>query len=521
MRRVTSVTGFLSLLLIFVCRAQGGDWPTFGHDPQRTGWAVDERSLSPDTVPNLELKWKTKVDNQGSMLFALMAPVVAVDVSTRLGVRDVVYIAGKEGKVFALDSESGELIWEWEVLSFARPNNLGLQGTLYCPNGVNATPTFDERTGILYTLAEDGALYGLDMGSGKVRFGPVQFVAPFAKSWSLNLVEDKIYTTLAQGCGGGLGGFYSMDISDRHHPVVRQLLLSNTTTGGIWGRGGPVIGEDGRVYGSTADGPTDRRLGDYSNAVVAASLDELHLEDYFLPHNWWEIYREDLDYGSASPVWFGWRDYSLLASGAKEGVLYLLDADSLGGKDHQTPLMAGIKLGNDPKSSTSHGIYGGLSMWRDEEGDSWLYVPLYGAASESAPEFPIGHGDTPDGSVMAFKVVPHGETTKPALEPVWVSANFKVPDPVAIANGVVFVLETGENPDQQGEWNTIGEIGGRFANTKPAVLHALDARTGEELYNSGDAMDTWVHFSGLAIAEGRIYSVDYDSNVYCFGLKGK
>ena len=241
---------------------EGGEWPTFGHDPQRTGWAVDERSLSPETAPNLELKWKTKVDNQGSLLFALTAPIVAVDVSTRLGVRDVVYVAGREGKVFALDSDTGELLWEWEVRSYALPNNVGLQGSIYCPNGVNATPTFDKRSGILYTLAEDGALYGLDMGSGKVRFGPVQFVTPFAKSWSLNLVGDTLYTTLAQGCGGGLGGFYSMDIRDRHRPVVRQLLLSNNTTGGIWGRGGPVIGENGRAYGSTADGPFDRDLSE-------------------------------------------------------------------------------------------------------------------------------------------------------------------------------------------------------------------------------------------------------------------
>ena len=498
---------------------EGGEWPTFGHDPQRTGWAVDERSLSPETAPNLELKWKTKVDNQGSLLFALTAPIVAVDVSTRLGVRDVVYVAGREGKVFALDSDTGELLWEWEVRSYALPNNVGLQGSIYCPNGVNATPTFDKRSGILYALAEDGALYGLDMGSGKVRFGPVQFVTPFAKSWSLNLVGDTLYTTLAQGCGGGLGGFYSMDIRDRHRPVVRQLLLSNNTTGGIWGRGGPVIGENGRAYGSTADGPFDRDLGDYSNSVVAVSLDELELVDYFTPHNWWEVFRYDLDYGSASPVWFGWRDYNLLASGAKEGVLYLLDADSLGGKDHQTPLMAGMKLGNDPKASTSYGIWGGLSMWRDKEGDTWLYVPLYGSVSESAPAFPVDHGAGKDGSVMAFKVVAGGKTDKPALEPAWISANFRVPDPVAIANGVVFVLETGENPEQRGH-STIKTAGSRLTKTKPAVLHALDARTGEELYNSGGAMETWVHFSGPAIAEGRIYTVDYNSNVYCFGLKG-
>ena len=34
-------------------------------------------------------------------------------------------------------------------------------------------------------------------------------------------------------------------------------------------------------------------------------------------------------------------------------------------------------------------------------------------------------------------------------------------------------------------------------------------------------MATWVHFSGLAVANGRIYAVDHDSRVYCFGLKGK
>jgi outer membrane protein assembly factor BamB len=50
------------------------------------------------------------------------------------------------------------------------------------------------------------------------------------------------------------------------------------------------------------------------------------------------------------------------------------------------------------------------------------------------------------------------------------------------------------------------------------VLYALDAKTGRVLYQSGDAIATWVHFSGLAIAGGRVYAVDHDSNLYCFGL---
>ena len=203
-----------------------------------------------------------------------------------------------------------------------------------------------------------------------------------------------------------------------------------------------------------------------------------------------------------------------VGSGAKEGVLYLLDTDSLGGMDHQTPLLGGIRLGNDPQASMSYGIWGGLSAWRDDDGRTWLYVPLYGEPSTEAPKFPIGYGEAPDGSVMAFEVVADEATRKPVLEPAWISQNFKVPEPVALANGVAFVLANGENPNQR---NSVAER--QTTNNEPAVLYALDARTGKELNNSGDSIGTWVHFSGIAIAEGRIFAVDYDSVVCCFGLR--
>jgi hypothetical protein len=43
----------------------------------------------------------------------------------------------------------------------------------------------------------------------------------------------------------------------------------------------------------------------------------------------------------------------------------------------------------------------------------------------------------------------------------------------------------------------------RLTNTHPAVLKALDARTGKELYNSGTSISSWVHFTGLAVAEDK------------------
>ncbi len=501
-------------ILLSLCAASfAGDWLTFGHDPQRTGWAFEETKISPANAGSLGLRWKAKLKNEPYSLSALTAPVVASGIATSKGTRPVVYVAGITGTVFALDAETGEEVWNHTFKYVVLPGKGGYQGTFLCPNGITATPVIDKSTNLLYVIGGDGALYGLDLGSGRVRVGPIQFVAAYAKSSSLNLVDGVVYTALAQGCGNALSGFYGVDIHNPHHPEVRQLLLSNTNTAGIWGRGGPVAGTNGRIYGATADGVFDPIAGDYSDAVVSASLPALDLLDYYLPPNWQYLRRKDFDLGATSPVFFGWRNRNLVAHGAKEGVVNLMDAGHLGGADHQTPLYTSPRLGNDRAVCCEGlGIWGGLSTARDTEGQTWLYVPMGGPPATGAPKFPITNGDNPHGSIMAFRVTADGKTGDPVLDPAWISEDFNVPDPVVIANGVVFGMSTGENAVQRG-----GEAH-RFENTRPAVLKALDGKTGKLLYSSGDAFASWVHFSGLAIADGKIFAVDRDSNVYCFGL---
>jgi len=504
-------------LLILVLSASAlllpADWTTFGHDPQRSGWASEEMKINRDNVSTLVLKWKAKLPNEAYSLSALTAPVVASDVSTTRGVRTAVYVAGIGGTVFALDAETGDQLWTRTFKYRIQPGKGGYQGTFLCPNGITATPVIDKSTQTLYVVAADGALYGLDLGSGAIRYGPVQFVASYAKAWSLSLANGVIYTTLSQGCGGGLSGFYSIDVHDRHHPLVRQLLLSNTDTAGIWGRGGPIIGDNNRIYGSTADGIFDPSAGDYSNTVVAASLPNLDLVDYYLPLNWDYLRKKDLDLGSASPVYFGWKSRRLIATGTKETVVSLLDANALGLADHQTPLFSTPQLGNEKGICCEGlGIWGGLSTARDLQGQTWLFVPMGGPPAATAPTFPYTNGDTPHGSIMAFKVVNDPKTQNPMLEAAWISGDFDIPDPPVIANGVVFALSTGENAVQKG-----GEKK-RLSNTHPAVLRALDATNGKELFTSKDAISSWVHFSGLAVANGQVYVVDHESNVYAFGL---
>jgi hypothetical protein len=519
----------IPLLLIFLLGAEGvwaGDWPTFAHDPQRTGWAFDEDTLSLANVGRLRLDWKVHVKNAPKALSDLTVPIVASGVTTPSGVKTVVYVGGSSNNLFALDEATGKLIWSQSFETYAKPTNPDFW---LCPQGVNATPVIDESTRTIYEIAMDGRLFGLDLGTGAVKFGPIQFVPPFSKNWSLNLAGGQVYTSISQGCGGAQSGIYSMDVQNPRHPVIRDLLVS-MEGGGIWGRGGPVIGLDHRVFAADGDGPFDPAHGEFGSSVVAATLGKLDLADYFTPDNYDYLTQYDLDFGSGSAVWFAYKNYNLICVGGKEGVLYMLNAEDLGARDHHTPLAATPLLANDAVTFEGQGIWGAPSMWRNApKGEVWIYVPVSGPVSKKAPQFPMTNGAHPHGCIMAFRVTIDAASGLPGLSPEWISGDFDLPEPVAIANGVVFALSTGENPNQvTGSGGTVIHPGytlltnaQRTQKTRHAILYALDARTGKQLYNSGAAITGWTHFTGLAVANGHVYAVDHDSNVYCFGLRNE
>jgi outer membrane protein assembly factor BamB len=147
------------------------DWPTFGGDPQRTG-SVEDGVLSPAKAVDLELKWSTQLDNVPLALNSLMAPVVANNVATSQGSKTVVYVAGSSDTFFALDSQDGKILWTRTFDSSVVPDD---DSFYLCPNSVNATPTIDKVGNLIYTIARDGKLYGLDLGirSSEIRAFPI------------------------------------------------------------------------------------------------------------------------------------------------------------------------------------------------------------------------------------------------------------------------------------------------------------------------------------------------------------
>ena len=205
--------------------------------------------------------------NEPRSLAALTAPVVADGVTTPTGIRSVVYVAGSSDNLNALDAATGKLIWSRTFESHVLPKDAGMW---LCPNNLNATPTIDKARGLIYAIAADGKFYGLDLGTGETRIGPVQFVPAYSKDWSLNLSNDIVYTSISQGCGGARSGIYSMDIRHPNRPVIHDLLVAKSGAG-IWGRGGVAIGADGRIYASTGDGEFNPAEGEYGSSLIAVA----------------------------------------------------------------------------------------------------------------------------------------------------------------------------------------------------------------------------------------------------------
>jgi outer membrane protein assembly factor BamB len=52
-----------------------------------------------------------------------------------------------------------------------------------------------------------------------------------------------------------------------------------------------------------------------------------------------------------------------------------------------------------------------------------------------------------------------------------------------------------------------------------AILYALDAQTGKQLYSSENLIESWAHFSEPIVAGDNVYVCTWDGKVCAFGLK--
>lgn len=599
MMRATSL-GFVFCLVVgsLVAQAQGGrtrEWLTWGGDVERTGWNRSETTLSKQNVNRLGLKWKAQIDKAVSIEIEsgnsmLTTPLVAQGVRTPQGVKTVVYTLSASNTLAALDAATGAQIWQRTFDNTVEPRSVA---NWICTNTSTATPVIDKAKSILYMIAADGRLHGVDLASGVAKMiPPPEFVTPFSRNWSLNLVDGVLYTTVGRGCGNGpvpgapapppgalrgggapatpatppnsdalaarAGGppaqegaagaapargrgrgtppppvaahMIAMDLNNPAHPIAR-FFTSTARPNGAWSRAGLAWAHDS-LFVQTADGVWDPKNGLWGQTLLRLAPRTLEVLDYFTPSSLDMLNANDLDYGSGGTLGFTYRNRQLVVSAGKDGTVYLLDAKSLGGADHRTPLFS-IRAGNDEASYASMGVWGAPATFVNARNERWVYYPMWGPPSKEI-KFDKINGDARDGSIMAFQVVLEGD--KPVLVPKWVSRNLAVPDSPVIANGVVYAISTGENTLQRHtdpRYHAIYQKPGepplpktgtmtgqeRGMNTTHTILYALDAETGQELYSSKDDIDDWTHLSSITVADGSVYVTTRKTNVYAFGLK--
>jgi outer membrane protein assembly factor BamB len=512
------------------------DWLTWGYDQQRTGWNRGETVLDRKNVSRLKLVWSTKVSTPpvNTSLSTLTSPIVVQGVATAEGPKDLVYVVGIDDTVFALDANNGKVVWQ---KTFPNPGPPPRRPSVNCADTEQATPVADKTNGILYLTTGDGKLRGLALGDGSEKVAPTQMVAPFSRNWSLNLVGNIVYTAAGRGCGGDKeqpvepGTVAAMDISDPAHPKLQRFYTGKNRPAGPWSAGGPVLGPQG-LYVTTADGPNNPGGGVYGNMLLAVRPGATGLNDSFLPPNWRVLNARDLDFGSGGPTIFNFGARTLVATAAKEGVVYLLDANNLGGFDHAKALYASPRLGNDDATYWGHGVWGGMATYQTPEGDRWLYVPMWGPPAKDGPKYPLSYGDAPDGSIMAFKIEADGDGVK--MDPAWISRDLNPSAPPAVANGVVYALQAAEhtsqhpnNPEGHGRSldgkppPTEDQLGiYRTTAAAPMTLFALDSQTGKVLWSSGKTMDgQTAHFTEPVVVLGKLFVVDHNAHVWAFGLR--
>jgi hypothetical protein len=330
-------------------------------DNLRTGWYPDQAALAPDTVAgsNFGQLFSTALNGQ---IYA--QPLVS---------GGTVFVVTETDNVYALDASTGAI-----------QASLTLPGTPFNPAdvgcsdilpaiGITGTPVIDSSTNTAYFFAKTYAsgssgpavwsAHALDVNTLQERTGfPVAVVGAAAND------PTSVFEAAHQHQRTGVllmnGVLYAGFGSHCDAPPYRGWVAAVTTTGqlktlwtsevgaassegGIWGGGAGLVSDGaGQILFATGNGtssltpaPGNQVPGALAEAVVRLSVQadgSLLPADYFMAEDADYLNSKDIDLGSGGPLAlpdsFGTTSVPhLLVEVGKEGYLYLLDRDRLGG----------------------------------------------------------------------------------------------------------------------------------------------------------------------------------------------
>jgi outer membrane protein assembly factor BamB len=499
---------------------------TWHNDLARTGLNKHEFILRPDNV-NVTDFGKLFVASVDGQIYAQPLIVSGLEFPG-WGVYDVLYVATEHNSVYAIDADTGFLLWRVSLLAPGEtPADTDECDPITPEVGITATPVIDRKSGphgtiYVVTMSKDAAgsyfqrLHALDLTTGAEAFGgPVEIIATYPgtgdNSSNGNVVFDPVqyferaglalsngvvYTTWTSH--GDCRPYTSWVIGYDAHTLdqVRVLNLThNGRQGAIWQSGGaPAIDSNGFLYTMLGNGTFETTLdangfpnhGDFGNCFVKLSPQNfLHVADYWTMFNTVQETTLDYDLSSGGPLVLpdmtdgnGIRRRLVVGAG-KDAHIYIADRDNMGKFNPN----ANITLYQDLPGSL-----GGFNFSTPAFFNGSLY---FGAVGDVLRAFSFTNARM-NGSAVSRSTNTFG---------------FPGTTPSISANGTAFgILWAAENET-------------------PAVLHAYDATDlSQELYNtnqapnSRDLFGSKTKFGVPTIANGKVYVATTGGTVGAFGL---
>ena len=357
------------------------------NDNSRAGLNSHETALTTTSVNGAHFGklFSVSVDDQ---IYA--QPLVVGNLSIGSGNHNTVFIATVNNSVYAIDGDNGNLYWQknYTQSGMRPPRNTDMNSGWCSPYtdftgniGIVGTPVIDSVAQTLYFVARstDGQqfvqqLHAIDISSGAERSGsPVNLSASMPgtgdgsvggtvsfdplrnnQRQGLLLVNGTIYISFSSHCDWNPyhGWILGYDAKTLHQKIIYNDSPDGEG-GGIWQSGMGIAADDaGNLYITTGNGtagdggdysggengssdtgpnpnPTNLRNRGESALKLTPSGSTLQVSSYFTPSNYYNLNMNDQDYGVMGTMLIP--NSNFYFTGCKDGNLYLLDKDNMGG----------------------------------------------------------------------------------------------------------------------------------------------------------------------------------------------
>jgi hypothetical protein len=369
-------------------------------DVARTGWYANQDQLTPQLVGGgtFGQMFAANVDGQ-----VYAQPVIA---------GETVFVATEKNNIYGIDRLTGARKWSRNLGVAWNPNDLNCADLLPTV-GVTGTPVIDPATNTVYFFSKTYAsgtsgpaawfAHAVDIGNGAERAGfPVRIEGSASNVASttfdathemertgLLLMDGVVYAGFGGHCDRQPynGWVVGVSTSGQLKPMW-AAAPGSTGAAGIWQSGGGLVSDGpGSIFIATGNGSPNvtPRPGSNPGTSLGQSVVHLRLQsdgslkavDFFSPYDADTLDTWDADLASGGPVLLPATPFStpthphLIAIAGKQGYLYLLDANDLGGMKQGTGGADKVVARLGPFG----GVWGQVAVWGGDGGYVYLLPP--------------------------------------------------------------------------------------------------------------------------------------------------